>query len=257
MKTLWMLLAGSALALATAYPGQAGAQQISSPTPAVTNTPLALSPAAAVQAPAGAPTQAKAAEARPATLALSPWTAEIAKLARAGIEDDVLLTYIDGTEGTFNLTADQIIYLKTLGVSSQAISLMMQHDGEVNAGIRTVAASTVPPSQPTLHIVFTSSPKAAKAEAKPANETMATPEPPDGTAVADSELAEATTENPAAWNVDFGNLEGAPETAPPEPAGLSESYPVRQPYAEEVMGPILVFKANARIPNVIVIDFSP
>jgi hypothetical protein len=52
----------------------------------------------------------------PAIISWSPWFYEVERLAKAGIEDGVVQTYINNSAGTFNLTADQVIYLKNLGL---------------------------------------------------------------------------------------------------------------------------------------------
>ncbi len=57
----------------------------------------------------------------------SPWYMQLSKLARAGIEEPVLVAYVDGA-GTFNLTPEQIISLRDLGVSAEVLSAILQHD---------------------------------------------------------------------------------------------------------------------------------
>jgi len=79
----------------------------------------------------------------PANLRLSPWAGEVVKLEQAGIEENVLLAFIDNS-GTFNLDADQIIYLQDLGVPSQTITAMLQHDAELVSGTRPLTSSTTP-----------------------------------------------------------------------------------------------------------------
>ncbi len=79
----------------------------------------------------------------PADLKLSPGTAEIAKLARAGLGDTVLLAYVTNSIGTFNLGSDQIVYLNDLGVASEIITSMIEHDRLLREG-----AGTLPPLAP-------------------------------------------------------------------------------------------------------------
>ena len=74
---------------------------------------------------------------------LSPWASEVVKLAQAGIEENVLQAFIDNS-GTFNLGANQIIYLQDLGVPSQTITAMLQHDAELVSGTRPLTSSTTP-----------------------------------------------------------------------------------------------------------------
>src|SRR5438105_10829874 len=85
----------------------------------------------------------------PSKVRLSPWSAEVQKLAQAGIDDEVVLAFID-TAGTFNLTSAQIIQLRDHGVSGPVINGMMQHDSHIISGLRPVIASTVPNSEALL-----------------------------------------------------------------------------------------------------------
>src|SRR4051794_33648540 len=71
------------------------------------------------QAPAGAP-------AVPSTLSSS--VAEVIKLSESGTGEEVVLAYIQNSSATFNLTADDILYLRDIGISSTVISAMINHD---------------------------------------------------------------------------------------------------------------------------------
>jgi hypothetical protein len=266
MKALWNSIGRSVLALAVVYPWMAGAQPKTSPTPTgvtAASQPVLLAHPALV-APAS-PATLSPAPVLSAAAPLSPWASEIAKLARAGIHEDIILTYIDGTEGTFNLTADQIIELRNLGLSSQAIAAMMRHDGEVNAGVRKLAASTLPASQPTLHIVLTSAGKSPQVGDKPvAASSAGTESSASGTEsvgedkAAGDEAGDTTyPEYSGEWQPEFSYGDELTDTVQARPIGLAQRYPVRQPYVEELTAPILVFKASGRTPNVIVIDFLP
>ncbi len=59
---------------------------------------------------------------------LSPAAAEVVKLAQSGTSDEVLLAYIQNSPSSFSLSADQILYLKDVGLSPQAISSMLNRD---------------------------------------------------------------------------------------------------------------------------------
>jgi hypothetical protein len=52
---------------------------------------------------------------------------DLLSLARSGIDEGVLISYIDAAKGPYHLTPDQIIQLKDLGVSSKAISEALRH----------------------------------------------------------------------------------------------------------------------------------
>src|SRR5437868_768891 len=64
----------------------------------------------------------------PANLKPSPATAEIIKLANAGAEEIVMLSFVTNSLGTFNLRAEEIIYLNDIGVPSVVVTAMLQRD---------------------------------------------------------------------------------------------------------------------------------
>ena len=82
-------------------------------------TPAAAAP--------GAPDQAQTA----APVNLSPGAAEVVRLAGSGVGDDVVLAYIQNSQAPFNLSADDVLYLKDVGLSPQVTSAMLSHDSTV------------------------------------------------------------------------------------------------------------------------------
>jgi Family of unknown function (DUF6600) len=54
--------------------------------------------------------------------------AEVLRLADSGVEEGVILAYVTNSTSTFNLGAEEIIYLNDLGVPSEVITAMMQRD---------------------------------------------------------------------------------------------------------------------------------
>jgi hypothetical protein len=75
---------------------------------------------------------------------LSPNAAEVVRLAGAGTGDDVVLAYIQNSTAAFELSADQILYLRDIGVSSPVITAMLNRDN----GLRNRAPAPV--SEPKL-----------------------------------------------------------------------------------------------------------
>jgi hypothetical protein len=59
---------------------------------------------------------------------ISPAAAEVIRLAESGVGDDVVLAYIQNSQATFNLGADDVLYLRDVGVSSVVITAMLDHD---------------------------------------------------------------------------------------------------------------------------------
>lgn len=74
---------------------------------------------------------------------LSPGVQEIVKLAQAGVSEETMLTYIERYPGNYSVTADQIVYLNDLGVSTTVVNAMMKHDGNT-----AVAQNNAPQSAP-------------------------------------------------------------------------------------------------------------
>src|SRR5688572_1187566 len=71
--------------------------------------------------PAGEP-------ALPPSIKPSSPLAEIVKLAQSGVEEGVMLTYITNSSHTFGLGADEIVYLNDLGLPSEVITSILEHD---------------------------------------------------------------------------------------------------------------------------------
>jgi hypothetical protein len=189
----------------------------------------------------------------------SPWFTELGKLARAGIEEQVMLSFVDSA-GTFNLVPDQIVHLRDLGVSVEIISAILQHDSEIALGLRVVPASTVPESSPALKGLLV---------AAPAPSAPTTPEAKVETAEKSAMQNEEAT--PAAVAESAPSVVPQPVACPSpaaQPAAVSvqlaqnctspaELSPVRKPYPEQLTNPIIMVRAAGRIPNLVVIEGFP
>ncbi len=70
---------------------------------------------------------------------------DLLKLAASGVEEKVIMAYITNSTGIFGLSADEIIYLNDLGISSDVIASSMQHDQVLKgAGVVAVEQAPVP-----------------------------------------------------------------------------------------------------------------
>src|SRR5437867_375642 len=99
------------LLAAAALPLQTGcAQAPVQPRP----TAVPVNPTAAPVTPTAVP----AFETGSASSEISPPAAEVVRLAESGVGEDVLLAYIQNSQGSFNLTADHVLYLKDVGLST-------------------------------------------------------------------------------------------------------------------------------------------
>ncbi len=78
--------------------------------------------------------------------------AHVIRLAQADISEGVILAYVTNSPSPFNLTADQIIYLRDIGLSDEVITAVLQHDQTLSAestpppstAVETAAAETAP-----------------------------------------------------------------------------------------------------------------
>jgi len=142
----------------------------------------------------------------PPRISLSPWSNEIQKLVQAGVEERVITTYITNSAGIFNLSADQIIYLKKAGVSPQILSMMIQHDQQSLSSAGPVALPA----------------------AAPASSIATSPAPGESPVVANDER---WAQEPAIPDDSY--------YAPEQPESIG---PVRAPYAVKLNDPIIMLK---------------
>src|SRR3989442_15353653 len=61
---------------------------------------------------------------------ISPSVAEVVRLAESGVGEDVILAFIQNSKSTYNLSADDVLYLKDVGLTSPVITAMLNHDKE-------------------------------------------------------------------------------------------------------------------------------
>ncbi len=135
MKT-WTISKVSAVIAAAALPllGGCAREQVKVTPAAVTNG----NPAAVVTAPAPEVADQELATA-PARLvsrpqptaqgvALDAAAAELVRLTQSGVDEKVMLAYVNNSASTFNLGSDQIIYLNDIGMPSSVVTAMIQHD---------------------------------------------------------------------------------------------------------------------------------
>ncbi len=78
--------------------------------------------------------------------------AEVVKLVQVGVDPSIIKAYIANSAGAFNLDADKIIALTDLGVTSDLVNLMMDHDKNLAAGI-TPTVVAPPPTAPPPTVV--------------------------------------------------------------------------------------------------------
>lgn len=103
----------------------------------------------------GASTPASTSQTRP--VQLSPGVPEILKLARGGVGDEVIISFIRNSGRQYPLSASEVLYLREQGVSEPVLSAMLNN--QPNAG--AIAAQAAPQFAPA-------GPEAAPATNQPA-----------------------------------------------------------------------------------------
>ena len=132
------LTAAAALAYAE-VPAAGEAAAIEPPpltAPATNAAPTNITEAAA--APVAAETPA------PPNVRTTGPAAELIKLASSGQEEAVLLAFVTNFPDLFNLTAEEIIYLKDLGLSSNVVTAILQHDQALKEAATAPAPNPMP-----------------------------------------------------------------------------------------------------------------
>jgi hypothetical protein len=110
---------------------------------------------------------AQEAAAKPAPApSLSYGSNEVLKLVRAKVGDDTVVAYIDHATATYALSASDLIYLRSEGVSDKVLSAMLTR----SKGAEAIASAPVAPAAP-------SAPAAPAPAAAPASYVGANPQP--------------------------------------------------------------------------------
>lgn len=83
-----------------------------------------------------------------ATAAINSASQEIVRMANSGVSQDVIQQYVNGSAATFNLNADDILYLQQNGVPQPIISTMISHDNAIAQGNGNTQPDTSYTQQP-------------------------------------------------------------------------------------------------------------
>jgi len=97
--------------------------------------------------------------------ALSAGVADVLKLFQNGINQDVMVSYVNNAPGAFDLGANVILYLNRLGLPPEVVQAMLQHDS------RRQALAAAPPQPPAV-------PAATDEAAAPVSGPVAAPSTP-------------------------------------------------------------------------------
>jgi len=240
------------------------ARPATEPSPRALTSPLDVFSPAVIPLPDDATSKNR----QPPKIRLSPWATEILKLAEARIGDDVMYSFIDNS-GTFNLGAEQIIYLSDVGVPSQIISAMLQHDQDLVSGVRSLTVASEPAYEPILPaIVAASSDGSVKTSSQPALVPSAPVSATAGLEAA-SGMKSPPEINPSVPDVQLAAVSSTKrdELASAKPPTVSAQgqmvakkkslYPVREPQPVELTAPIIFIEGEERPANTIIIVGFP
>jgi hypothetical protein len=187
---------------------------------------------------------------------VSLWLAEVVKLAHAGIEDSVMLTFIDSA-GTFNLGSDQIVSLHEMGVSGRVIKAMLQHDTEIALGLRPVPSAT--PSIPPSLLPFAPG-LLQDADARPQS-PPSVGAPPIVLASSDSAMmpggVDAEPSNPAGSTPAINGKPAITGAAVSPPTSVLPSYRIREPHAVTLTRPIIFVRSEPVPANAVLLERFP
>jgi len=122
----------------------------------------ALESETAVEASVAQPAQAKTAPA----MKLSWGAADVLKLSRAGVNDEVIQAYIKNSSRGFELTAAEIVYLRGEGVSNPTITTMLNQ--RATAPVQPAAPAREPAAVAPQYTATYAQPAPAQVVAAPA-----------------------------------------------------------------------------------------
>jgi hypothetical protein len=106
----------------------------------------------------------------PAGLNLSRAVSDILKLATAGVKEDVLLAYVDRSDSTFTLGADEIIYLNDLGVPPMVVAAMIKRDAVLRNAMVAAGESAATPEIPETSAKALSSQRSSQLDSSAVSE---------------------------------------------------------------------------------------
>ncbi len=102
--------------------------------------------------PAGAPASTNAPPTRvvpPAKVNLPPQLAEVVRLAQSGVDESVILSYVKQSPAMPPLSADQILYLRDVGLSSDVLQALTNKGNGAVAASQPTAETSAPPAAET------------------------------------------------------------------------------------------------------------
>ncbi|MCL5097174.1 MAG: hypothetical protein M1608_06560 [Candidatus Omnitrophica bacterium] len=161
----------------------------------------------------------------PVPVNTSPGVAEIIKLAQAGVDESVIVDYINSTAVAFNPSAEEIIYLNDIGLSSRVVNAMLDHDRSLRQTTEATPSTTTEAG--TASAVVTNQPAGqdtATEAAAPAPQAGEVP------AVGTPATAIDNYASPAPVPVDAASTAYAAYPIEPQPVTINYFYSTLSPY---------------------------
>ncbi len=168
---------------------------------------------------AGAQVTIVSAPVRPPDLKVSEGVESVIKMAESGVDEVVLLAYVNNSQKNFDVDADEVLYLNDLGIPSTVIAAMIQQNASGAVAMQSKTPGGVPvPAQPTVAAfpvaapavpAGTQAPVAAEAQTATATAPteqpapVAAPAPPPPTEVV---YAAPTPETQVTYNYFYSSL---------------------------------------------------
>lgn len=72
---------------------------------------------------------------------------DVIKMAQAGVDESVMLTYVTNSQHLFKLGADEIIYLKDIGVPDNVVTAMLERDQALSQALQAAAQAKAAEAQ--------------------------------------------------------------------------------------------------------------
>jgi hypothetical protein len=175
--------------------------------------------------------------------------AQVLDMSEAGVDETVLLAFIRNSKENFEVGPDQIIFLRDLGIGNSVVSAMIRQD----AHRKTVWQPITPEKNPIEEVHAAIRRALATPVDPPATTASRQPQP-----IATPAVFTPQTENmPSEPESVAGGAPSLEEAEVPVPEQEESLYPVRAPYPVKLTDPILVFRAQPRTPNLVLIRMLP
>ena len=117
----------------------------------------------------------------PPNIKLSSPLGEVVKLAQAGVDETVMLSYVNNSASMFNLASNEIIYLNDIGVPNSVVTAMIQRDQALKQSWTDAAQTQNATAQANAQAAPAAAPTCMnppQPEAQPATADAAPPQQP-------------------------------------------------------------------------------